>query len=137
MARWTFGLDAAAEADSALVPNYLGPDHADATRRDALAFEHWAELAAPLDVWLNAPYAPTPYLSKFLSRATVTAKHGTRVVGLLPASTGANWWWTHVIEAGARVEFLRGRLAFTGPHARTGSVAPWPSAIVIWEPRTP
>lgn len=138
LARWDIGLDAAAEADSTLVPLYLGPDHADVHRRDALAFEDWTALTPPGHcVWINAPYMPIAVLSAFLARATMTAARGTPVVGLLPASTGSQWWWKHVIDAGASVEFLRGRLAFTGPESKPGGCAPWSSALVCWDPPTP
>lgn len=130
--RWPVTLDAAACATSALVDNYLGLDHPNPDRRDALAFPHWADLAGDGVVFLNPPYLPSNLLGDFLTRAVATAHTGTPVVGLLPASTGTAWWWRHVVEPGARVEFLRGRLAFTGPHARPGQCAPWSSAIVEW-----
>ena len=133
LARWPLTLDAAARADNTLVPGYLGPDHPNPGRRDALRFEHWAALAGGGVVWLNPPYVPTVTLSRFLGRAVATARAGVPVVGLLPASTGARWWWEHVIGAGAEVEFLRGRLSFHGPHARPGGAsAPWASALVLW-----
>jgi hypothetical protein len=130
--KWQVGLDAAAEVDSAIVPSYLGPDHVDPERRDALAYEDWASLAAGGVTYLNAPYLPIALLRGFLQRAVATAAAGTTVVALLPASTGAAWWWDFIIEPGATVEFLRGRLAFEGPHARPGGTAPWSSAIVEW-----
>ncbi len=133
---WPIGLDAAACGPSALVPTYLGPDHPDPGRRDALAFAHWADLApGGTAVWLNPPYTPAATLGQFLSRAVVTAHTGRTVVGLLPASTGTAWWWEHVIDAGAQIEFLRGRLSFGGPHAGAGrgTTAPWGSAIVVWK----
>lgn len=134
---WRIGLDAAATLDSALVPNYLGPDHDDPNRRDALAWDDWSGLAPKgSTVFVNPPYTPTGVLSAFLSKAVATADAGRPVVSLLPASTGAAWWWKHVADAGASVEFLRGRLAFGGPHAGQGrgSVAPWASALVEWLP---
>lgn len=117
------------------MPDYLGPDHTDAARRDALKFDGWASLVPPGGVvWLNPPYTPVKTLSAFLSRAVITAATGRTVVGLVPASTGAAWWWEHVIDAGADIQFLRGRLAFSGPHAGAGpaTVAPWASALVVW-----
>lgn len=126
-------LDAAATRDSALVASYLGPDHAEADRRDALALPHWAALAAGGVAYVNPPYLPVPVLSRFLERAAATAAAGVTTVALVPASTGAAWWWRHVVDTGASVEFLRGRLAFTGPHAKPGATAPWPSALVFWQ----
>lgn len=140
LATWPIGLDVAASRDNRLVENYLGLDHEDPSRRDALAWDHWAELI-PEDhfAYANPPYTPKPVLSGFLSRAAATAAAGRGVVALVPASTGTTWWWENIIEAGATVEFLRGRLAFEGPHANagTGSVAPWGCALVQWDPTTP
>lgn len=127
------GLDAAACPASTLVPgNWLGPKHPDKSRRDALAFDHWADLA-PEDttVWLNPPYFPMPLLRGFLERAVATAQQGRGVVVLVPASTGTHWWHDFVVDPAARVEFLRGRLTFAGPHS-TGGPAPWPSALVTY-----
>lgn len=129
---WDITLDAAACSRSRLVENYLGLDHPEPTRRDALAFDDWAGHAGGGVVWLNPPYVPAATLSAFLARAVATAQSGVTVVGLVPASTGAGWWWTHVVEVGACVEFLRGRLAFTGPHADKGTPAPWACALVTW-----
>lgn len=135
LAEWSLVLDATATADCAIVSNYLGPDHDDPSGRDALAFDHWAGLAGNGAVWLNPPYVPSNHPAAFLARATATAQAGTSVVALVPASTGAQWWWTHVVEPGAQVEFLRGRLAFTGPHTTPGQTAPWASALVVWQGR--
>lgn len=134
LARWTVGLDAAATVQAALVENYLGPDHADPARRDALAFENWAGLL-PVGqvVWLNPPYTPAPFLEGFLQRAVATAAAGVTVAGLVPASTGTDWWWRNIVEPGAEVEYLRGRLVYGGPHS-TGGPAPWASALVTWRP---
>src|SRR5262249_38508946 len=132
LAEWPIKLDAAACEVSTLAPSYLGPDHLEPGRRDALAFDDWSKLADGGTVWLNPPYMPTATLSAFLARAVATAKRGTTVVGLVPASTGTRWWWTHIVDTGADIEFLRGRLAFGGPHSEAGTVAPWASALVIW-----
>lgn len=135
--RWPLVLDAAATAQSKLAEAYLGLDHHDPDRRDALAYADWHSLAVDAGggvVWLNPPYLPAKLLDAFLVRAVVTAAAGTSVVGLVPASTGTRWWWTHIVDAGAHVEFLRGRLSFTGPYAEPtgGAVAPWACALVEW-----
>lgn len=125
------GLDAAAcEASTAVPDNWLGPKHPQKARRDALAFNNWASLTPPeTSVWLNPPYYPPPLLRGFLERAAATAGEGVPVIALVPASTGTSWWHDLVVDAGASVEFLRGRLTFGGPHS-TGGPAPWPSALV-------
>lgn len=136
LARWPLKLDAAATSESTLVPDYLGPDHVDETRRNALAYRHWGDLVGPGDhIWLNPPYSPPGYLREFLQRAAATAQAGATVVGLLPAATGTEWWWDNVVDAGAEVEYLRGRVAYTGPHS-TGQAPMWASAIVVWRGRS-
>lgn len=129
------GLDAAACERSTLVAdNWLGPTHPESLRRDALAYDEWAELTPyGTTVWVNPPYAPQ-VLAQFLTRAAATADAGTPVVALVPASTGTNWWHQSVVQANADVEFLRGRLVFGGPHS-TGGPAPWPSALVTYQAR--
>lgn len=129
------GLDAAACATSTLVPgNWLGPTHDDPARRDALNGPSWATLTPPgTSVWLNPPYTPVGVLRAFLERAAQTRDHGTPVLALIPASTGAHWWHDLVVEPGTRVEFLRGRLTYGGPHS-TGGPAPWPNALVLYQP---
>lgn len=125
------GLDAAACPDSTLVPdNWLGTRHVDPRRRDALSGASWAALAPPQTTgWLNPPYLPTTLLRGFLGRAARTAEEGIPVVALVPASTSSSWWHDLVIDPGATVEFLRGRLIYGGPHS-TGGSTPWPSALV-------
>jgi hypothetical protein len=68
LARWPLTLDAAACGNNTLVPGYLGPDHPDPARRDALEFEDWAGLAGGGVVWLNPPYVPVDTLPSFLVR---------------------------------------------------------------------
>jgi hypothetical protein len=126
-------LDVAALRESALVPSYLGPDHVDPARRDALAEDvDWAELAGGGRCWMNPPFA-VPQLSRFLAKAAITSSEGgVDVVGLVPASPCTRWWNRWIVDAGATVEFLPGRLSFRGPHFREGGVAPWGAALVHW-----
>ena len=128
------GMDAAASEASTAVPgNWLGPKHPEKARRDALAFGNWAALTPPgTNVWLNPPYYPPQLLRGFLERAVATAGEGVPVIALVPASTGTTWWHDLVVDVGASVEFLRGRLTFGGPHS-TGGPAPWSSALVLYE----
>ena len=54
-AEFNFTLDAAALADSTLVPdNWYGPDHPDQSRRDAFTRD-WAKDSTGT-IWLNPPY---------------------------------------------------------------------------------
>ena len=139
LASWAIGLDVAASKDNRVVESYLGLDHEDPQRRDALAWDEWSSLIPEGHfAYANPPYTPANVLSAFLARAAATAAAGRGVVALVPASTGTSWWWENIIDRGASVEFLRGRLAFGGPHAGSGtaSVAPWACALVQWLPVT-
>lgn len=127
---WNIALDAAACAQSRLVPDYLGPDHVVPARRDALTRD-WHALADGGAVYLNGPYTPS-LLRQFLAKAVETSTQGTDVVGLVPASTDTRWWHDYVTSSRASVEFLRGRLRFGGPHA-TGGPAMFGSALVVWK----
>lgn len=126
-----FGLDAAACAESTLVDeNWLGPTHVDPRRRDALAFEHWAELTPPgTTVWLNPPYAPPKLIAAFLATAARTAKVGVPVMALVPAATSTNWWHDEVFGHPTSIDFLRSRVRYAGPHS-TGGTPLWGSALV-------
>ena len=138
-AEWDLVLDAAACEQSTLVPgSWLGPSHPDHERRDALAFEHWLDLAEPgaghkpPAVWVNPPFYPPNILRAFLQRAAATRDAGLTVVALIPASVGTGWWCDCVEGAGGEVQVLRGRLRFDGPFARDSGPAPWACAMVTY-----
>jgi site-specific DNA-methyltransferase (adenine-specific) len=118
---FNFTLDAAALRSSAVVPNYLGPDHESDWRRDALAVE-WAEVSEGGAVWLNPPYGRE--IKKFMKKANEESKKGITVVCLVPSRTDTNWWWDNVIMN--EVRFVKGRLKFGGQ-----GPAPFPSAVVV------
>lgn len=111
-----FAIDAAAYADTALVfdelegnPIYLGPDHENEHRRDALHPDFaWCE--AGMNAWLNPPYGRM--LPKFIK----AANHQARVYGvvpwlLVPARTDTEWFHDAMTLA-RNVYFVRGRLWF-------------------------
>lgn len=125
-----FDLDAAAMSHNALCRAWLGPDHPDPHRRDALRFPDWADVTEPGEtergaVFLNAPYGVK--LGPFTQRAALTAKNGRPVVGLLPGRTDTAWFHRWVLPYG-EVRFMQGRLRF-GDSANS---APFPSIIVVW-----
>lgn len=131
---WNIGLDAAACAESALVDNWLGPTHPDPARRDARTVV-WADLVEGEQVvYCNAPYYPASLLGQFLERCVDTARRGVGATGLIPASPCTGWWVRWVTDAGAEVEFLRGRLSYDGPFS-SGGVAPFGAALVHWPAR--
>jgi phage N-6-adenine-methyltransferase len=119
---FNFTLDAAALRSSAVVPNYLGPDHEYGWRRDALTVE-WAGASEGGAVWLNPPYGRE--IGKFMRKANEEAKKGITVVCLVPARTDTKWWWDSVIMH--EVRFVKGRLKFGGQK----NSAPFPSALVV------
>ena len=58
------------------------------------------------------------------------AAAGVKVIALVPARTGTNWWH-RAIAGGGKPEFLRGRLRFIGKDGTPGAAAPFDSAL-IW-----
>jgi len=156
-ARFDFGLDAAARADSTKVlGNYIGPDHEDPRRRDAFSVD-WAELSGGRPVWLNSPYG------KGIERWLELAHHqGQRVVvvHLTFARTDTKWWWRYVLgrekdEAGvwrkarpcaAELIWIPGRIGFLDPATGAPRVgldrhgnereqkAPAPSVVSVFRP---
>jgi len=93
----------------------------------------WADLVEPGQVvWLNPPYYPATLLGQFLDRCVDTVRRGVAVTGLIPASPCAGWWMRWVVDGGAEVEFLPGRLSYSGPYAVHGGVAPFGAALVHW-----
>ena len=121
-AEFNFTLDAAALRSSAVVPNYLGPDHEYGWRHDALTVE-WAGASEGGAVWLNPPYGRE--IGKFMKKANEEAKKGITVVCLVPSRTDTKWWWDSVIMH--EVRFVKGRLKFGGQK----NSAPFPSAVVV------
>ena len=119
---FNFTLDAAAFRSSAVVPNYLGPDHEYGWRHDALTVE-WDGASGGGAVWLNPPYGRV--IGKFVAKADAESKKGITVVCLVPARTDTKWWWDSCIHH--EVRFIKGRLKFGGQK----NSAPFPSALVI------
>lgn len=119
---FNFTLDAAALKSSAVVPNYLGPDHDLLWRRDALQVE-WDGASEGGWIFLNPPYGRV--IGNFMNKANEEVKKGAKVVALVPARTDTNWWHNYVIQH--EVRFIKGRLKFG--NSKQG--APFPSAVVI------
>jgi phage N-6-adenine-methyltransferase len=119
-----FTLDAAANAANAKVESWLGPDHPEPRRRDALR-RNWHLDGPGGSVWLNPPYGRT--IGSFMAKARLESQHVT-VVCLVPVRTDTRWWHDHC--AGQEVEFLRRRLKFNGQ----AKDAPFPSAVVTMRP---
>ena len=70
---FNFTLDAAALADSTLVPdNWYGPDHPDQSRRDAFTRDWAKDSAGP--IWLNPPYGRV--IKSWVCKANAVASGG-------------------------------------------------------------
>lgn len=132
-AEFHFTLDAAAEKHNRKVQNYLGPDHVDPSKRDALSVV-WEGA-----VFCNPPYS-RPHQGQFIQKASrlinsTIIKKDLTIVMLLPARTDTRIFHSCIWDAsvnqplpGVEVRFLKGRLKFgSSPNA-----APFPSMIVVF-----
>lgn len=109
--------DLAATRDNCVAPNslsYFGPDHVTPDNRDGLA----APWEAGCLHWCNPPF---DNIKAWTARA---ASIGSRVLMLLPASIGSEWFAKHV-HGKAYVLALRQRLTFVG-HSH-----PYPKDLMI------
>jgi site-specific DNA-methyltransferase (adenine-specific) len=76
--------------------------------------------------WMNPPYGRE--ISSWVKKAYESSIYGgTVVVCLLPARTDTAWWHDYVITHAESVNFIRGRLRFSGR-----GPAPFPSALVVF-----
>jgi len=76
--------------------------------------------------WMNPPYGRE--ISRWVQKAYESALNpGTVVVCLLPARTDTRWWHDYVMTYAQNVEFIKGRLQFSGR-----GQAPFPSALVVF-----
>ncbi len=65
----------------------------------------------------------------WMKKAYQESLKGQKIVCLVPARTDTAWWHDYAMKG--KIEFLRGRLKFGG-HKNS---APFPSAIVVFEPK--
>ena len=79
-------------------------------------------------VFMNPPYGRA--IARWMEKAFTSSQAGATVVCLVPARTDTRWWHSFAIHG--RIRFLRGRVRFG--ESKTG--APFPSAVVIFEPFT-
>lgn len=128
-AEFHFTLDAAAEKHNRKVQNYLGPDHVEPGKRDALAVK-WTGV-----VFCNPPYS-RPLQGKFIEHAAFESLYDPdlTVVLLLPARTDTKMFHRHFWDAEnhrpfprVEIRFLKGRLKF----GSSPNPAPFPSMLVV------
>jgi hypothetical protein len=84
--------------------------------------------------WKGAIYMNPPYgrpIADWMAKAAAEAAAGRAkpVIALVPARVDTQWWHESVVDAGATVALLKGRLRFGG---EGGSVAPFASALALW-----
>lgn len=121
---YDFQLDAASTDENYLCPHHFTSDC------DGLA-QDWARHRR---VWLNPPYGRT--ISQWMRKAYEESRKGCLVVCLVPARVDTKWWHDWVLNK-AKVTFFKGRLRFirySNNHASRSGGAPFPSALVIYEP---
>ena len=110
---FNFDLDAAADKELTKCDNWLGLDHDDESRRDALAVD-WADYASSA-IWCNPPYGRQ--LPKFLAKGLEASK-SVPVVFLLPNSTDTRWFHDYCLPH--EVVYVKGRLTFGNYHSPAG-----------------
>lgn len=83
--------------------------------------------------WMNPPYGRSGGVSIYawIEKAHDAALAGATVACFIPARTDTTWWWDFCIYG--EVRFLKGRVKF----ANSDSIAPFPSAVVIFWPFLP
>lgn len=90
-----------------------------------------AQTWAPERCWMNPPYSS---IEPWTVKATEEAERGALVVALLPVRTDLGWFHRDVLDWGAEIRFLRGRLRFEhGNGLPMWATAPHPSMLVIWD----
>jgi site-specific DNA-methyltransferase (adenine-specific) len=84
--------------------------------------------------WMNPPYG-RGITGKWFKKAYEESLKGATIVGLVPSRTDTSYWHDYVINVGAEVRFLRGRVKFLREDGTAGDAAPFPSAIIVWRPQ--
>jgi site-specific DNA-methyltransferase (adenine-specific) len=92
----------------------------------------WFTIAGNLggSCWMNPPYGRG--IELWVKKAHDEALKGMTTVALLPARTDTNWFHTYIYTGNYKVTFLKGRIRFVDAE----SSAPFPSMIVVFEPKT-
>lgn len=94
-------VDIAASAGNAKLPFYW-------TQEDNALAKNWSDVLDGVIGWLNPPYNNIGLWAK---KADEEAQKGARVIMLVPASVGSNWYLDYV-HFKHPVDFLNGRIQF-------------------------
>jgi len=125
---FNFELDVCSSRANHKAPFYFALDHEDAARRDGLEAD-WSDGGATGAVWMNPPYGKT--IRAWMAKAFETAHStGRTVVCLVPVRSSSLWWHDLVLDTGAEVRYVKGRLTF-GDATNTAAFG---SAVVIYRP---
>ena len=83
-------------------------------------------------VFCNPPYGRE--IGKWVRKAYEESRSGTTVVLLIPARTDTAYFHDYIYGK-AEIRFLRGRLHFTDEEGNAYAPAPFPSMLVIYNPK--
>lgn len=108
--------DLAASAENAKAPRFF-------TEQDDALDQHWHLLPEAAEGWLflNPPYKN---IGDWAEACAEESQKGTRILFLVPASTGSGWYWNH-IKPYAYVLHLRQRISFVG------ETNPYPKDLIL------
>lgn len=109
-----FEVDVCAIKDNAKCRNFFSPE-------ENGLLQEWSGVC-----WLNPPYGRE--IRKWIQKAYESSLDGATVVCLIPARTDTQWWHRWIMETGAEIRFLKGRLKF----GNSVNSAPFPSAVVVF-----
>jgi phage N-6-adenine-methyltransferase len=82
-------------------------------------------------VWVNPPYGRE--IGKWIKKCYESAIDGATVVMLIPARTDTQAWYDYCSQA-AEIIFIKGRVKFINEGQAVPAPAPFPSAIVVFNP---
>lgn len=118
-----FTLDVCADADNAKVALFLDE------KADGLV-QAWNHLSGrPSRCWVNPPFGNIgPWVDKAI--AEVAAGNAELVVMLVPARV-SNAWFHRAMAAGARVEWIEGRVRFDPPPGREKYISPFEHSVLL------
>jgi len=110
-------LDVCASSSNHKLDNYF-------TKEDDALTKDWHKHG---NFWMNPPFGRQ--LKKWIQKAYEESTKGVIGVSILPVRSNTNWWHELIIDVGAEVRFLKGRIKFND--CIKGAWLPF--AIVIWK----
>ena len=129
--RFQFTVDAAANADNALLPRWWGPDGQYA---DALGVPWRPRFGGPERVYCNPPFS---LVDEFIEKAHDEC-HGDGVLAvlLLKVQTGKKIWRSKIAYGAGNIGMISGRLSYGRPDGESVG-ATFDSCIVVFDPYWP